>query len=440
MAVGTPLGRAVLDAGGCARYANEAALALLGVPAAVSSGPGGRARRFPGHLFAAELAQRASMPFSRFRRLALEDGSTRNFFVHFSRHDGACAVVFEPAEWSLGFLEQVDEGMALTDERAVIVWANRALGRLLGWAPDQLVGHCADEVGRALAARSADVDTVVRAALDGRPLADTFAAVLADGRQHTLQVTTSPWRYCGCVCGMLWRASDVTGASESAQQIAAAMWYRLTALLQHELRNPLQTMQAAVDVLRAEPGIRNAQALSVLEQQVQAISEYLGEQLQPPARGLFPLGRVSEVVAAEIDRAALRLTTRALTFTHVPPKREPPVRLHRPSLARVFANLFRNSAQARADAHVVVDYQVGDRFIACSVTDDGPGFPAGMAGWRRWADIEHPVEHLGLAIVVSTVDAHGGTVDFGAGATGGARVVLHLPLATVGGALQARGG
>ncbi len=63
--------------------------------------------------------------------------------------------------------------------------------------------------------------------------------------------------------------------------------------------------------------------------------------------------------------------------------------------------------------------------LACTVEDNGPGFPPEvLAGMLTSGD---PNKHLGLVLVTATVEAHGGAVEMTNTSRGGARVTLRLP-------------
>jgi signal transduction histidine kinase len=251
-----------------------------------------------------------------------------------------------------------------------------------------------------------------------------------EGARRHVHFAASVWRFCGAPCGALWSWVDVTDSVERNRDTAAA-WHSAAATFQHELRNPLQTMEAVVQLLRPVLPEEGQKFGAMLEQQIQTMSEYLLDQMRPPAPTSFIPDRLSDVVQAEVERAGLRIATRQLRFCHFPPVDEPAVLLHRRSLGRVFANLFRNSAQARVDARVEVRYEVGADRIACVVTDDGPGFAGGADGEVLQPSRYRP-ERLGLAIVTATVEAHGGCVTAGNAPGGGASVRIVLPARAAG--------
>jgi len=106
----------------------------------------------------------------------------------------------------------------------------------------------------------------------------------------------------------------------------------------------------------------------------------------------------------------------------------------RVALRRVVANLIDNALQYGRAAHVLVD--ASDQSVRLTVDDEGPGIPAE----QREALLEPFVRleasrnrrtggaGLGLAVVRSLVEAHGGVINIGDAPTGGARFTVSLPL------------
>lgn len=382
----------------------------------------------PPSLPAADLRQ----PVSRFRTLRLCDGGVRGFLLHYAPAGEGVLLGLEPTDWMLGFLDHVHSSIAVSDERGRICYANPTLLTLFAVPLTELIGMPAGRLAARIASQEGDIAALRSAAADGRDTGGTLVAVLPGQRRVTLRVHGSPFRYRGLACGMIWSLFDATGAEDGQRQAALALSFRLAAMLQHELRNPLQTIQAAVEILRPWQAESGLHTLELLEQQIQVISDYLAERLQPPGPAMLARGLLSEVVAEEVQRSSLRMITRRLRFIHERPAAEPPVRLHPGSLGRAFANLFRNSAQARPDATITIRYEVGVHTVTCTVDDNGPGFPPHMLHGRWLSAWNNVIEHLGLAIVASTVEAHGGDLVLENGPSGGARVRVSLPVAASG--------
>jgi signal transduction histidine kinase len=104
------------------------------------------------------------------------------------------------------------------------------------------------------------------------------------------------------------------------------------------------------------------------------------------------------------------------------------------ALRRVVANIVDNAIKYGHLVHARMS--LGQNTIAVTVDDEGPGIPAD----RRQAMLE-PFNRLetsrnrstggaglGLAVVRSLVEAHGGTIEIAAAPSGGARVIVELPI------------
>jgi len=104
------------------------------------------------------------------------------------------------------------------------------------------------------------------------------------------------------------------------------------------------------------------------------------------------------------------------------------------ALRRIVANITDNAFKYGGAAHLEIDVQ-GDRVILF-VDDEGPGIPIEQRGviLEPFSRLEASRSRetggagLGLAIVRTLVEAHGGKVEIGEAAKGGARVSLTLPL------------
>lgn len=372
-------------------------------------------------------------PFSVCRLLHIQD-RLQPCVLHASYDEGEMVVRFQPAD-EVALLDHLSDAAGIMDERGLVMSVNDHFAQQFGVCPQEVLGCGAVEVLHRFYPSPSFTPHLLNLVLSGHPWSETPQLLLADGRRHVLRVRLIPWRYEGCICGIVWLASDVTDIADGVQQRTAAVMYRMMATLQHELRNPLQTMQAAVDVLRNDVSLDGQRFLNVLTEHIHLINTGLSDQMLfgVPAQTVFVPGRISEIVAREVQRASLRARTASLRLRHHAPSRdeEPVIRLHNGSIGRVFANLFRNAAQARDDATVDVRYTVDGRWVACSVTDNGPGFPTRFhtAAGTWLGPATAPGKHLGLAIVASTVEAHGGTVSIGNHPRGGARVTLRLPRA-----------
>jgi two-component system, OmpR family, sensor histidine kinase MtrB len=209
---------------------------------------------------------------------------------------------------------------------------------------------------------------------------------------------------------------------------------RLAADVSHELRSPLTTLVASVDVLnrhRDELSPRHQQALQLVTDELARFRHLLEDLLELARveagidlRGTeaVPLG---ELLKHTLDRSGHPpdVLTGELDLT---------VRGDKLRLGRVFLNLFENADKHGGDL-AAVSVAAEERRALVVVDDAGPGIPREDRErvFERFATGRTPRGSssgtgLGLALVRETVVAHGGAVWCTDRPGGGARFVVSL--------------
>jgi signal transduction histidine kinase len=210
---------------------------------------------------------------------------------------------------------------------------------------------------------------------------------------------------------------------------------RFAADVSHELRSPLTTLVAAVDIMQGRRGElpeRSKVALDLVNAELDRFQQLL-DSLLTLARtedGLDP-DRLGAVSMAE-------LAAHALERAGVGPERlrsaDPGVVLgDRALLERALLNLIEN-AQRHGQGVTAVRVERQHDDVAVLVDDQGPGVPVGEReriferfATNRAARGSSSGTGLGLALVARTVTAHGGTVWCTEQPGSGARFVIRLP-------------
>jgi signal transduction histidine kinase/ActR/RegA family two-component response regulator len=218
------------------------------------------------------------------------------------------------------------------------------------------------------------------------------------------------------------------------------------AMLAHELRNPLAPIRNAAQVMRLlaknEPDLRWAG--EVVERQVQHLSRLVDDLLDVSrfATSKIDLRKEPTELAAVVARAietsrpAIDGRRQELAVS-LPPERlgvqADPVRL-----AQVLGNLLDNAAKYTPEGgHIslAVDREGNDAVLR--VRDTGVGIAADMLPrvFDLFTQVRPTLDRaqgglgIGLTLVRSLVEAHGGSVRaFSAGANGGSEFVVRLPL------------
>jgi two-component system CheB/CheR fusion protein len=244
---------------------------------------------------------------------------------------------------------------------------------------------------------------------------------------------------------------DALRANESARkalEATDAAKDRFLAVLSHELRNPLASISAAAELLAPEslPAQDQARAARVIRRQSAAMKVLLGDLLDVSSlrRGRLVLRR-DRVSAQNIADAAVEATRPLIERAghvlnvHVAPQQDiwldaDPIRL-----AQVVSNLLSNAAKYTPDGgHVTLEVGSDKGEAVFEVTDDGIGMEPHTveAMFEMFTQSEHAHERaagglgIGLALVRSIVELHGGTVRGQSDGHGcGSRFTVRIPQA-----------
>ena len=203
----------------------------------------------------------------------------------------------------------------------------------------------------------------------------------------------------------------------------------------HEIRSPLASLRAQLEVAALHDGPPWHQLLPALTEDAQRLSRLVDDLLRlARIDARVPLARdevdLDEIVLDTVGRVrghtALRLDTSAVSGARVAGDRD--------ALTRVVQNLLDNALR-HARTTVAVRLTAADR-VVLTVTDDGQGIPIGQREqvFDRFTRLDDARSRdaggtgLGLAIVRDVVLEHGGEVSV-EDAAPGARLVVRLPLA-----------
>ena len=240
---------------------------------------------------------------------------------------------------------------------------------------------------------------------------------------------------------------DETGVEAARRQRDAVL-----ANISHEFRTPLSAQLASIELLRdrllqdpagldpqthdlvlsLERGsLRLTQLIDNLLESVRIESGQASIRSRPVA--------LDEVVEEAVEMTAPLLAQRGQEVVVELPYPLPPVRGDAPRLTQVFVNLLANANKFAPPRSLVrVGGAVDGGRIALWVEDEGPGLPDASAAplfdrfVRRAGDGDEPETGgmgLGLWIVRSIVERHGGTVEAVPGQAGrGTRMRVVLPV------------
>ncbi|WP_238009138.1 HAMP domain-containing sensor histidine kinase [Dactylosporangium sp. AC04546] len=212
---------------------------------------------------------------------------------------------------------------------------------------------------------------------------------------------------------------------------------RFVADASHELRSPLATIHAGLDILEQANlpagAVPHVQRMHRESARMAALINDLLLLARVDESGLR-LRRedvdLDDLVYAERDRLTAQ-HPRLRVDTHVVPVRVGGDPAH---LQRALRNLLDNAAR-HATGRVAIDLRAGDDHADLTVTDDGPGIPAADRDrvFDRFVRLDDARSRdgggtgLGLSIARDIVVAHGGTLTVDDAPGGGAVLRIRLP-------------
>ena len=234
------------------------------------------------------------------------------------------------------------------------------------------------------------------------------------------------------------RLAHTMNAMLDRLEASAARQRRFVSDASHELRSPIATIRAELEVaLRAGDGAdwpQVAEGVLEEEQRLEAlVSDLLllasvDEQERPPDEAPIDLRELALEEANRARRVAVAFESGGPAF----------VTGRADQLARVIGNLLDNATRF-AHRAVALSIVVGADSVRVLVDDDGPGIPAHerQRVFERFARLDHARARgsggagLGLALAKGIVEHHGGTIRVDDAPIGGARVIVELPVATI---------
>ena len=251
----------------------------------------------------------------------------------------------------------------------------------------------------------------------------------------------------GAVEGIAVVVHDVTELAAARKQAEVANHAKdeFLAMLGHELRNPLMPIMTALELIKQRGQDAAHREHRIIERQVEHLVTLVDDLLDVSriTRGKLQLHKsrteLHEILSKAIETASPLLEKRRHTLVVDVPRSGLPVDGDARRLAQVFANLLNNAAKYTEPAGTIriVGAIEGDLAVV-RVRDNGIGIASDMLPRvfdlfmqeRQALDRAQGGLGLGLAIVRSLVELHGGTVWAASDGVGrGAELTVALPLA-----------
>jgi len=335
-------------------------------------------------------------------------------------------------EFTEAVLGGVSSGVIGLDKTGTVTLPNAAARTLLGKRDTELIG-------RKLAVIVPEFSRLLSIVNQKRRrFAEEQIMLVAADKPMTLRARIVAEMIEGRVIGYVVTFDDVTSLL-NAQRKAA--WSDIARRIAHEIKNPLTPIQLASERLRKKYRPTKAEDAAKFEEYVEIIGRQVGDigrmvdEFSAFARMPQPKMEHASLIEIASGQTALFADNKAVITLSVDNADEPYMTLCDPGLVRqALTNLLQNAIDSLDDHHVdtpqidlgLATDQAG---IRLTVTDNGPGFPEMDLAklLEPYVTTRQTGTGLGLAIVSKIMEDHGGELQLGRAASGGAVVTLLFP-------------
>jgi signal transduction histidine kinase len=232
---------------------------------------------------------------------------------------------------------------------------------------------------------------------------------------------------------------EIEGQLRKAEWLSAIG--ELAAILAHEIRNPLGSIQGTAEILKDDfqPGDKKYEFLDILIKESGRLNRVVEDFLRLARPQTMNLGNcdvmeelqnVFTLVSAEAQKRNVQLDLK--------PAKLPPIQGDSEKLRQAFWNIILNALQATPSGGIVSvlvsckEPENGDTcdWIEIRFTDTGKGIPAGLIEsiFEPFFTTKPDGTGLGLAITRKIIESHGGALTVESDVGHGTTVIVGLPM------------
>ncbi|MEK9718844.1 MAG: PAS domain-containing sensor histidine kinase, partial [Candidatus Puniceispirillum sp.] len=335
-------------------------------------------------------------------------------------------------EFTEAVLGGVSSGVIGLDKTGTVTLPNAAARTLLGKRDTDLIGRKLADIVPEFS-RLLSIMNQKR-----RRFAEEQIMLVAADKPMTLRARIVAEMIEGRVIGYVVTFDDVTSLL-NAQRKAA--WSDIARRIAHEIKNPLTPIQLASERLRKKYRPTKDEDAAKFEEYVEIIGRQVGDigrmvdEFSAFARMPQPKMEHASLIEIASGQTALFADNKAVITLSVDSADDHYKTLCDPGLVRqALTNLLQNAIDSLDDNHVEkpqIDLGLArdQDGIRLTVTDNGPGFPdMDLAKLLEpYVTTRQKGTGLGLAIVSKIMEDHGGALQLGRAASGGAVVTLLFP-------------
>ena len=311
------------------------------------------------------------------------------------------------------------------------VFVNAAVERVTGIASQQFLGRTNEELGMPTALCEQWNHVFRRVFEEGVPLSMQFEVEQEGGQRHYSSRLVPEPAADGTVGHVLAVTRDITDLWEAQEALRRADRQKddFLGTLAHELRNPLAPLRTGLHVLqRGSSTPKEQRVCKIMERQLDHMMHLVDDLLDIAriSQGKIVLTRetlpLQSVLEHAVDACRPLLDAQGHTLMWQGVDRQWHVHGDLTRLVQVVSNLLNNAAKyTPAGGHVSLRAVEDGEGLAVIVEDDGIGIPKDVLGrlFDRFVQVDQHLERaqgglgIGLSVVKSLVEMHGGRVSCG---------------------------
>lgn len=339
------------------------------------------------------------------------------------------------SELHSSIVRSIPDGIITTDEHDRVTFVNKAGAKLLGTSLSELVSVPITDLFPI-------IDDDVAKSSSRR---ETYLTTMElGGESRYIELTVSDLRgEDGVPRGRLVVFQDVSHIKKMEERVRVseqqAAFVRIAAGMAHAVRNPLAALRGASELLDRSPSDHDTdrRLLGIVMKETDRINNLLGDFLttvntrRPPRERVLFNELVEETVERFLQHPAVRGRIRVETLI----SRGVEVEGSPARLRKAVRHLLDNAGDVSPDGGLVrvrLESEPDNRTACLHVQDSGPGIDPEMKDriFEPFTSSKTDGSGLGLALVLSVVEAHKGTIEAESAPDRGTVFVVRLPLAS----------
>jgi signal transduction histidine kinase len=219
--------------------------------------------------------------------------------------------------------------------------------------------------------------------------------------------------------------------SQLIEETKLATIGKMSSYIAHEIRNPLEAMSGAVEVVSMDEDNRKNEFMEIIKEEIESLNNFLNNFMSFASQESFDRDAVK---IDKIIRRILYLFDNLFSSSQIDLTVNyqdlPPVEVDEKRIECVFTNIILNAAEAvERKGKIIIDmYQKAD-WIIVSVADSGPGIKTKEPEqiFEPFFSTKKHGTGIGLSISREIIELHNGSITF-VNTEDGAKFIIKIPL------------